>query len=191
MPMIVSVLNEAGESLRSLDAVAVTVGPGAFTGIRIGLATARGIGLAAGIPIIGITTFSAVAAAIPSAERGNTDLLVLLDSKRGDVFAQFFSGDLAPVQSPAILIPNSVAGLLPLGSMVAGDGVALVRPHLATNRPDVRYAAVGGPDAIYVARVAARLIATGGGLPPEPLYLRAADVQSAVAGETIDSKARG
>src|ERR1700741_942833 len=129
IPMLAETMAEAGDSLRSLDAVAVTVGPGAFTGIRIGLATARGIGLAAGIPVIGVTTFAAVAGANPRAGRGAAGLLVRLDSRRGDVFAQLFSSDLTPAQPPAILAPDSVAGLLPFGFLVAGDGIALVRPY--------------------------------------------------------------
>jgi len=183
MPMIVATLNEAGESLRSLDAVAVTVGPGAFTGIRIGLATARGIGLAAGIPVVGITTFAAVAAALPEAEREGVGLLVLLDSKRGDAFAQLFSAGLTAVGAPAVMAPAAVANMLPAGPMLlAGDGTALVRSFLATARPDVRYAATGAPEARLMAPLAARLIASGTGLPPVPLYLRAADVHLPAAG---------
>src|SRR5438552_13886170 len=64
IPMLVETMSGAGESLKALDAVAVTVGPGAFTGIRIGLAAARGIGLAANIPVVGITTFAAIAEAV-------------------------------------------------------------------------------------------------------------------------------
>ncbi len=178
MPMIVATLADAVESLRSLDAVAVTVGPGAFTGIRIGLATARGIGLAAGIPVVGVTTFAAVAAALPPVPPERV-VVVLIDSKRGDVFAQRFSGALEPIGPPAVLAPVAAAGFLPAAPvLLAGDGIALVRPHLALARPDAAYAQDGqGPDAVHVAPLAARLIAVGGGLPPVPLYLRAPDVR--------------
>src|SRR5262245_36705535 len=69
MPMLAETVAQAGETFHSLTAMAVTVGPGAFTGIRVGLAAARGIGLAAAIPVVGVTTFAAVAEAIPEAER--------------------------------------------------------------------------------------------------------------------------
>ena len=178
MPMIVATLADAAESLRSLDAVAVTVGPGAFTGIRIGLATARGIGLAAGIPVVGITTFAAVAAALAPVPPDSA-VIVLIDSKRGDVFAQRFSGALEPIGQPTLLAPVAAAEFLPAAPvLLAGDGVALVRPYLALARPDAAYALDGqGPDAVHVAPLAARLIATGGGLPPVPLYLRLPDVR--------------
>src|SRR5215475_8271992 len=100
MPMLVETMAEAGEALRALTAVAVTVGPGAFTGIRIGLAAARGIGLAAGIPVVGVTTFAAVAAAVSETERAGRRLLVVLDSKRGDVFVQEFAAEARAVGSP-------------------------------------------------------------------------------------------
>src|SRR5262245_1095256 len=90
MPMIVETMAAAAEAFPALTAVAVTVGPGAFTGIRIGLAAARGIGLAADIVVTGVTTFAAVAEAVPEAERAGQKLLVLLDSKRGDLFVQQF-----------------------------------------------------------------------------------------------------
>jgi len=178
MPMIVATLADAAESLRTLDAVAVTVGPGAFTGIRIGLATARGIGLAAGIPVVGVTTFAAVAAALAPVLPEST-VIVLIDSKRGDVFAQRFSGALEPIGPPTVLAPVAAAGYLPAAPvLLAGDGVDLVRPHLASARPDVAYAHTErGPDAVHVAPLAACLIAAGGGLPPVPLYLRAPDVR--------------
>jgi len=178
MPMIVATLADAAESLRSLDAVAVTVGPGAFTGIRIGLATARGIGLAAGIPVVGVTTFAAVAATLAPV-LADSAVIVLIDSKRGDVFAQRFSSDLEPIDPPTVLAPAAAARFLPAGPvLLAGDGIDLVRPYLAAARPDAKYAHEGkGPDAVHVAPLAARLIAAGGCLPPVPLYLRAPDVR--------------
>src|SRR5882672_7664437 len=141
MPMIVETMAEAGEALHGLGAVAVTVGPGAFTGIRIGLAAARGIGLAANIPIVGVTTFAAVAAAVSEAERAGRELLVLLDSKRGDVFVQQFSSARVATGSPAIFTVAAVLHRLASGSFIlAGDGIAIVRPHLDAANLVVGYA---------------------------------------------------
>src|SRR4051812_14151460 len=67
VPMLAAAMEEAGLGFGDLDAVGVTVGPGAFTGIRIGLAAARGIGLASGLPVFGVTGFAAIAAAVPDA----------------------------------------------------------------------------------------------------------------------------
>jgi tRNA threonylcarbamoyladenosine biosynthesis protein TsaB len=180
MPIIVETVAAAGETLHALSAVAVTVGPGAFTGIRIGLAAARGIGLAANIPVVGVTTFAAVAEAVSEAERAGRKLLVLLDSKRGDVFVQQFSSARAAVGSPMILVPDALLRRLTSDSFIlAGDGIAVVRPHLDAADLDVAYAAADGPaNAFWVAQLAARSVADRTGLPPTPLYLRAPEVRS-------------
>jgi len=191
MPMIVETMAEAGEALHGLGAVAVTVGPGAFTGIRIGLAAARGIGLAANIPIVGVTTFAAVAAAVSEAERAGRELLVLLDSKRGDVFVQQFSSARAATGSPAILAVAAILHRLASGSFIlAGDGIAIVRSPLDAANLDVGYAFADGPaDAYWVAQLAARALAERTGLPPTPLYLRAPEVRSSPADADLPTTA--
>lgn len=179
MPMLVETMAEGGETLRALTAVAVTVGPGAFTGIRIGLAAARGIGLAANIPVVGVTTFAAVAEAVSDAERADRKLLVLLDSKRGDLFVQEFSRERIAIGPPAILSPDAILRRLAAGSFIlAGDGIAVVRPSLDAAKLDVGYSAEGPADAFWVAQLAARAVAERTGLPPTPLYLRAPEVRS-------------
>lgn len=183
MPMILETMVEGGEALRLLDAVAVSVGPGAFTGIRIGLAAARGIGLAATIPIVGVTTFAAVAEAVPASEQCDRAMVVLLDTKRGDIFVQRFSAARSPINPPIIQTPESfVACLTADPVLLAGDGAALVRPRLIAPADDVRFSTALGPvDAVNVAAVAVRSIADGGALPARPLYLRAPDVRPAAA----------
>jgi tRNA threonylcarbamoyladenosine biosynthesis protein TsaB len=191
MPMLVETMAEAGETFHALTAVAVTVGPGAFTGIRIGLAAARGIGLAADVPVIGVTTFAAVAEAVSEAERADRALLVLVDSKRGDVFAQEFAAERAAVGAPAILSPDAVLQRLSTRSfLLAGDGVAVVRPALDATDLAVRYSVAAGPaDAFHVAQLAARSVAERRGLPPTPLYLRAPEVRSSAAPAASDRAA--
>jgi len=179
MPMLLETMAEADETLRRLDAVAVSVGPGAFTGIRIGLAAARGIGLAAAIPAVGVTTFAAVAEAVPKSERHDRALVILLDTKRGDIFVQRFSTSLDQLEAPTVQSPETVAGrLIGVPALLAGDGAALVRPHLVAPDDDVRFSTALGPvDAANVAAVAARSIVDGSALPARPLYLRAPDVR--------------
>jgi tRNA threonylcarbamoyladenosine biosynthesis protein TsaB len=179
MPLAVEVLAEAGIGFDNLDGVAVTVGPGAFTGLRIALAAARGIALAAGIPVIGVTTFAAIAEAVPPAERADRSLLVLLDSKRGDLFAQLFAPDLLPIGEPGIVAPAAITRLMPMGPVVlAGDGLALLGTHLAASGRQIAVSTVQGPpDAAAVARLAVRLARSGRGLPPIPLYLRPPDAR--------------
>ena len=176
MPMAEAVMTEAGIDFMALDAIGVTVGPGAFTGVRIGLAAARGLALAAGVPAVGVTTFEALAAAVPEAERAGRVLLVAVDSKRADVYAQLFDAALEPMTEPAALSPVALADRLPARPLLTvGDGVPLLADILAGR--DVRTgSAPPHPDAGWVATLAAaRLEAGRPAETPAPLYLRPPD----------------
>ena len=174
VPMVEAVLADAGLGFADLDRIAVTVGPGAFTGLRISLAAARGFALAAGLPVIGLTTFEALAHALPEAERHGRTVLVAVDSRRAEPFLQLFDADLTPLGEPALLAPVDVPAWLPAGPLlVAGDGAVLLKPVLE-ERPEVTFAAGPGlPDAAVVAALGAQRVE---GLPPQPLYLRPPDV---------------
>lgn len=173
VPMIAAVMAEAAVEFAALDLLAVTVGPGAFTGIRIGLATARALALASGKPLAGIATPEAVAAAIPAAERAGRSVLVALDSRRDEVWLQAFDPELVPLCGPIALVPRQAARLVAGPVVVAGDAAALVVPHV----PDAFLSSArGAPDAALVAALAASRWPAGTALAPEPLYLRPADV---------------
>lgn len=178
MPMIERVM--AGLAYEALAAVAVTAGPGAFTGLRIGLAAARGIALAARIPAIGVSAFAAVAAAIPTAARRGRALAVAIDTKRGDVYLQCFDARLAPLAAGRVAALADLAAALPPGPLyVAGDGARIVEPALAGRARDIVFAPEAAPpDAGTVAALGAAMLAAAGRAgaplpPPEPLYLRA------------------
>lgn len=173
MVMVVEAMQAAGIGFAALERVAVTVGPGSFTGLRIGLATARGIGLAASRPVVGVTTFAAVAEGLAEAERAGCHLLVVIDSKRTELFAQRFDPELRESGPPLVLAPALLAAApLPARLLVAGDGARLLRTYLAASGRDVVFAErCGPPDAVAVARLAARPGATL--LPARPLYLHA------------------
>jgi len=179
MPMVGAVMGEAGLSFSDLDAIAVTVGPGAFTGIRIGLAAARGFSLASHVPLIGITTLETVAAANDS---GGAHLFVALDSKREDVYVQLFTPDGAPLSPPASVMPDSASLLIPDGPelVLVGDAAQRLAGPLSGREPQPRR--MNGPDlpdAAVVARLAARRLALRplrpGDPPPSALYLRPPD----------------
>lgn len=180
VPMIEEVMAEAGLDYAALDAVAVTVGPGGFTGVRIGLATARGLALAWAKPLLGISNFEAVAATVAEDERRDRSVAVLLDAKRTDLYVQAFDDALTPLGQPASVLPRDLAGHLPEGPLVlAGDaveqgleGLAAIRGAALTVSSAPRQV-----DAGRLAELAAgRSLPAPGAAAPMPLYLRAPDV---------------
>lgn len=183
VPMIDDVLARAGFRAMEMDAFAVTVGPGAFTGIRIGLATARGLGLASGAPVVGITTTEAIAAA---AGNEGQPTLAVVETKRADIYAQYFSADgsSAPVACPLDHLPALVGGK---SVLLCGDGHLRARPVLEAAGIECRmHDGPGQPQAEWVARLAQGRIDDEGAavfdVPPAPLYLRPPDVSPPKSG---------
>ena len=181
MPMVEAVRGEVGLDYAELDLLAATVGPGTFTGVRIGLATARALSLASGVPLVGVTTLAAVAEAAAETAAANDSLLVVHDARRAQVYAQLFDRAVTPLGDPGVIDPADIAMLARRRTgLVAGTGVALVWPYLRARHRDWRRgSAEGVPDAAVIARLAARSSLGGQGeadmrRPPEPLYLRPA-----------------
>ena len=190
MPMVDEVMKEADETFFDLDLVAVTAGPGAFTGIRIGLAAARGIALAADLPCLGVTTLEAVAHGVGSEERRDATVLVVLDAKRSDVYAQAFTADLNPLgEARALLAPQLVT--LVGKTDTAGRRLVVVgnaAPMAVEALTDAGITAAAGsapgvPDAAIVAAMAAVRWRPGTTVDiPGPLYLRPPDATLPRAG---------
>jgi tRNA threonylcarbamoyladenosine biosynthesis protein TsaB len=187
-PMIGEVMGEAGVEFGDLAGVAVTTGPGAFTGLRIGLAAARAIGLAVAVPVIGVTTFDVLARAVPAEERVGRLLVVAVNGKRRDVFYQVFGPDGVADGPGGALEPGKAAGGLPEGPLlIAGDGAQQLRDGLAAcaeagDGPEARIrfsSALTPPDAGLVAEIGAERLDEGADVPvpPRPLYIRPPDAR--------------
>lgn len=191
VPMIRDVLGESGLRFDDLDMVATTVGPGAFTGLRICLATARALALAARLPVVGVTTFEAVAIAQGTID---TPLLVAIDSKRSDCYVQLFDEKRVAVGSARAILPAAVEEILPPGRLaLAGTAADAVKAALdASDREISRLNGQDYPHAAQVAALAAeraaRAMPNYGDIPPEPIYLRAPDVTVAAAKTMIKAK---
>jgi tRNA threonylcarbamoyladenosine biosynthesis protein TsaB len=176
MPLIEEAMAEARLRYQDLEAVAVTLGPGSFTGIRVGLATAQGLALAAGLPVIGITNFIAVAAAVPMAERLGRSLVVLLESKRSDLYVQCFTEHLEPLGPAAAILPEMLAKQVPRTPLLlVGDAVARALPALGGRERGIIVSSASGiPNGAVVATAAARMALRKTNTRfPRPLYLHA------------------
>ena len=121
VPMLREVAAEGNTTLAAVDRFAVTVGPGSFTGIRIGLATARGLALALKRPLVGLSTLEVLATGVPKAERGGP-ILAALDAGRGRLYAQLFDRSLSALSEPQALHAEALPGLV----AAAGNGEPLV-----------------------------------------------------------------
>ncbi|MCX8995781.1 tRNA (adenosine(37)-N6)-threonylcarbamoyltransferase complex dimerization subunit type 1 TsaB [Rhizobiaceae bacterium BDR2-2] len=166
MAVVDAALDEAGLTLDAVGKIAVTVGPGSFTGIRVGVAAARGFALALGIEAVGVSTLGVIAAAAREAHPGRP-VMAAIDARRGEIYAQLFSA-AGEADGPPLLLTQAEAAELAResGALVAGSA----RPLLVENAED------GGTDR-YPPLFIARLGASADALPPSPLYLRGPDAR--------------
>ncbi|MCQ8782177.1 tRNA (adenosine(37)-N6)-threonylcarbamoyltransferase complex dimerization subunit type 1 TsaB [Mangrovibrevibacter kandeliae] len=176
MPLIDEVLAEAGTSYGAIGRIAVTVGPGSFTGLRVGVAAARALGLALGAPSVGVTTLEALAA--PHA--GAAPVLAVQDAKRGEIYAALYDRDGAEVRAPAALTPDALAAFVdPAGERlrIVGSGAAIAFERLGPEG----VAFVDAQARVAIADVARIGAVREASAPPRPLYLRGADAKPQAA----------
>ncbi len=175
MGAVEALLDRAGTTLAEIDAFAATVGPGSFTGIRIGVAVARGFALAARKPSLGVPTLEALAAE-GRALRPDRAVFAVLDARKDEVYAQGFDAAGAALGRAEVIAPAVVAARAgALDAVLLGTGARLV----AADAPACEVlAAPTIPSIETVARLAlARLDACGACEKPSPLYVRPADAK--------------
>lgn len=169
-------LVEAGEDFASIERIVATVGPGSFTGVRVGLATARGLGLGLGVPVTGVSSLEAAHAC--ARELGASGpVAVVLDARRDEAYFQLFTDDEA--DEPRVLAYPQIAARLPVGPVtLCGSGAERLRSLVETGQPPVIHTLAAAPIAT-IARLGATRPAAG--RPPEPIYLRPPDAKPAVS----------
>lgn len=189
--LVDEVLAAAGVELAAVDRIAVGVGPGSFTGLRIGIATARGLAQATGAELAGVSTLRALALNAPDPERTK---VAAIDARRGEVFAAAWTGD-TEVMAPAALTPDALAARLremaggspnaprggadaPSSPLALGDGAVRFRGELQPAGAEVP------PDGDELHRIAARHVCRLGAVARPagidavvPHYIRAPDAR--------------
>jgi len=144
--------------------IGVTVGPGSFTGLRVGLAFAQGLGAALGRPVVGLSTLDALAASVP-----DEAVAALIDARRGQLYARFWREGEAQGPPAALSLESARARLEGFGGTLVGSGAPLV----ADAAPQATIVDAPGPAPDTLARLAA--LVDPAMAPPSPLYLRAPD----------------
>jgi len=164
-----------------VNRIAVGLGPGSFTGLRVGAATARALGLSRGLPVSGVCTLDALGRALGEAS-GGSHCLAVIDARRGEVFAALYSPHGERIWHPLVCAPEELVERVaasPEPPLAAGPGAVRFHRQLASRGVEVP------DDADPVHRVAARHIcalaaAGANGVdagPPTPIYLRPPDAE--------------
>jgi tRNA threonylcarbamoyladenosine biosynthesis protein TsaB len=181
MPLIAAAMSAADTEFSQLDRIAVTVGPGSFTGLRVGVAAARGIALATGKPVVGLTTLAALAAPFFEADE-SAALLAAIDARHGQVYMQLFGPGGRSLVAPRVAsVREAVRAATASPTRIVGTGAKLIDDAWPDNerRPSL-VSAVRAADVAWVARLGAAIVDLTA--PVKPLYLREADARPQDAG---------
>lgn len=177
-----SLLDAAHVGVPDLGRVVVGVGPGGFTGLRIGIATALGLGQAAGVEVVGACSLEALALSLAERAPGAGALVPVLDARRRELFCAVYRphgrDGLEVVVPPSALTPAALAAELETrelagGAVIGGAGLAVAGPPLA----GLRRGADRGPEATPRARDLVRRVDAGGARPATPVYARLPDAE--------------
>ena len=176
IPMIGRVMAASRIEFNDLDRIAVTVGPGSFTGLRVGIAAARGIALAAGKPAIGLTTLSGYAAPHIAAD-DTRSVAAVIDARHEHVYLQVFGPGGRTVVAPRVApLREAVLAALTGSARIVGSAADLIAASWPrTQPPPALVDQRGAPDIDWIARLGAAAGDPHG--PPKPLYLRPPDAQ--------------
>jgi tRNA threonylcarbamoyladenosine biosynthesis protein TsaB len=176
MPLIARVMSSAGIEFAQLDRIAVTTGPGSFTGLRVGISAARGIALAAGKPAIGLSTLAALAAPLIATDDG-TQVVAAIDARHEHIYLQVFGANGRTLVGPRVASLRDAARAAMAAQVrivgSAANKMAAAWPKGA--EPVLSVEQRAAPDIEWIARLGAA--ATDDHSPPKPLYLREPDAQ--------------
>jgi tRNA threonylcarbamoyladenosine biosynthesis protein TsaB len=187
LPSVDAALREAGVPLAAVEAFAVSVGPGSFTGLRIGVATIKGLAFGSAAPVAPVSTLAALARGAAGPGPRGAALVALLDARRGELYAAGWRIEgaeraaVACAPREGVYTPEELAALLPPGALLVGEGAALHGERirgLAGGR--VELGPAQPPRARDVAALGLRALAEGLGVSAEelvPRYVRRAEAE--------------
>jgi tRNA threonylcarbamoyladenosine biosynthesis protein TsaB len=189
LPAIDALLAQAGVGLGAVGAFAVSIGPGSFTGLRIGLATVKGLAFDTGRPVAAVPTLAALAAGAGRSE----PTAALLDARRGEVYAALWDPQRETLAFEGVYAPADLAARLPPGcAVLAGEDAGPAAAEVVA-RIGAAASLVEGPLAVArawnVGRLGARLLARGTTVAAEalvPRYLRRAEAEARRTGEPVE-----
>jgi len=178
MPLIARVIEQSGIGFAALDRIAVTTGPGSFTGLRVGLSAARGIALAANKPVVGLTTLTAYAAPIVS-QNGEHPVISAIDARHDHVYLQVVSGNGSSLIRPRVASIEEALGAARFGAphLVGNAARILADRWPAQAPPPFKVDAQPAPDIAWVGWLGAAV--SPNTAPARPFYLRAPDAKPA------------
>ena len=176
MPLIARVMKDSGIAFASLDRIAATTGPGSFTGLRVGLSAARGIALAAGKPVVGLTTLTAYAAPVVS-ENGEHPVISAIDARHDHVYFQVVSGDGGSLIKPKLAPISEALEASRFGAPhLVGNAAGILADRWPKDTPPpFKVDARAAPDITWVAWLGAAV--NPATALARPYYLRAPDAK--------------
>lgn len=177
LPAVAFLLERLGRRAADVDGYAVAIGPGSFTGLRIGISTVQGLALAAGRPCLGIPSLDALAAGIVGCAE---PIVAMLDAHRGQVYAALYDSAGALRGKRIAITPAALLEQVPDVAAFVGDGALRYRSEIMAARPHALFPQGDLHLAATLGRLAGPRFAAREGVSPEalrPLYLRAADVR--------------
>ena len=178
MPLIARVMGSAELGFAALDRIAVTVGPGSFTGLRVGISAARGLALAAGKPAVGQTTLSAYAATIVGQSR-SAPVISAIDARHDHVYFQIVAGDGSQLVRPKVASIDEAIAASQFGAPhLVGNAANILAERWPKDAPQpIAVDAQAAPDIAWVAWLGAA--ANPDTTPARPFYLKAPDAKPA------------